>query len=384
MPSRSQLPMQICFSRFVINNLGGVVIHHLFTLAMMNTSPNKTDIMRPVVIETGGNTLNSKRVFNTPIRVLYYISYYQRMAGSNRVLLELVKHLSENVTPLVVLAGEGLAAEAFRNAGIEVRVMPPGPSLNQFGKAMLRWSFGRRVWVSLSELLPYTLQCMALLLNYRPDVLHVDSARGVLLIGIAARLLRCPVVGHMHAENPFGGISQTIFEKCSDQIITVCSSIQSSLSPSGRAKAVTVYNGVQEATDIGHSIPWLKDLKTQGQLIVACFASVVPFKGHHHLLDAVAELNRRGWGDRVIFTCVGDMPKEYQAHVQWLQKRLEDGVNGFVVPPSDPFALADALETLLDNPKLRQRMGEEGQKRARRYFSTDAYVAGVMQVYLSF
>jgi glycosyltransferase involved in cell wall biosynthesis len=395
------------------------------------------------------------------MRVLYYISYYQRMAGANRSLFELVKHLPETVTPLVVLAGEGRAAEAFRNAGIEVEVLPPGPSLNQFGKAMLRWSPVQQGWVALSELLPYTLQCRELIRSWRPNIVHVDGARGTLLIGAAARFAGCPVVGHMRGEMPFGGIPQTIFETFSDRIITVCSSIQSSLSPAGRTKAVTVYNGIQEVTDSGKPLPWLQELKAQNKLIVGCFASVVPFKGHHHLLNAVAELNRRGWGDRVVFVCVGDIAPEYQEHANWLKQRqqelgienvtftgwqsnpfpfyqaadievlpsvsqeqldygdrvidvrgnegfprthleamyfglpvvgteiagvseqIEDGVNGFVVPPANPIALADALEKLLLNPELRQQMGTAGRDRVQRYFSTDAYVNGVLEVYQS-
>jgi glycosyltransferase involved in cell wall biosynthesis len=407
------------------------------------------------------NRLNSRSVPKSPVRVLYYISYYQRMAGANRVLFELIKHLPDTVTPLVVVAGEGRAAEAYRNAGIEVEVMPPGSSLNQFGKAMLRWSPVQQGWVTLNELFPYTLQCMSLIRSWQPDIVHVDGARGTLLIGTAARMLRRPVVGHMHGEFPFGGISQTIFERVSDRIITVCSSIQSSLSPTGRAKAVTVYNGIQEISDRGQPLPWLEALKAQGKLIVACFASVVPFKGHHHLLNAVAELNRRGWGDRAVFLCVGDMPQEYQEHANWLKQRqqklgienviftgwqsnpfpfyraadievlpsvrseqldygdrviqvqgnegfptthleamyfglpvvgtaiagvqeqIETGVNGFVVPPADPIALADVLEKLLLNPELRQQMGRAGRDRVQRCFSTDAYVSGVLDVYQS-
>ncbi len=34
--------------------------------------------------------LNSAIASGSPMRVLYYVSYYQRMAGANRVLLELV------------------------------------------------------------------------------------------------------------------------------------------------------------------------------------------------------------------------------------------------------------------------------------------------------
>jgi glycosyltransferase involved in cell wall biosynthesis len=66
-----------------------------------------------------------------------------------------------------------------------------------------------------------------------------------------------------------------------------------------------------------------------------------------------------------------------------VSEQIEDGVNGFVVPPANPIALADALEKLLLNPELRQQMGTAGRDRVQRYFSTDAYVNGVLEVYQS-
>lgn len=403
--------------------------------------------------------LNARNSARGSIRVLYYIAYYQRMAGANRSLFELIAHLPKTVTPLVVLAGEGRAAEAYRNAGIEVVVLPPGRSLNQFGKAMLSWSLPRQLWVGVSELLPYTFQCLSLIQDWQPDIIHVNGARGALTIGLAARLADCPVVGHLRGEMPFAGIAQTIFETVSDRIITVCWAIQSCLSAAARTKAVTVYNGIQEVAVRGKPSPWLAALKAEGQLMVGCFASVVPFKGHHHLLDAVAELNRRGWRDRVMFICVGDIESEYQEYANGLMQRqqelgidnvtftgwqsdpfpfyqladievlpsvsrewfnsgdraieirgnegfprthleamalglpvvgtaiagvreqIEEGVTGFVVPPADAVALADALERLLSDPQLRQDLGKAGRDRVKRLFSTDAYVSGVMQVY---
>lgn len=393
------------------------------------------------------------------LRVLYYIAYYQRMAGANRVLFDLITHLPPTVSPLVVLAGEGRAAEAYREAGIAVEVWPPGHSLNQFGKAMLQWSAWKRTQVMMTELLPYTWQCLALMREWQPDLVHVDGGRGALMIGAAAKLLGRPVVGHMHGQLPFGGISHTYFEWVSSRIVTVCDAIQADLTPAGQAKAITIYNGVRPSLAADRPSPWLQMLKAEGKLVVSCFASVVPFKGHHHLLEAVAELNRRGWADRLVVLCVGDIEAEYQDHADWLMQRLRDlkldnvtftgwqsnpfgfyaltdievlpsvshetldygdrtlevggnegfptthleamsfglpivgtdiagvreqidhGVNGFVVPPSDPIALADALETLLKDGELRSQLGQAGRDRVRRDFSTEAHVAAMVNLY---
>jgi glycosyltransferase involved in cell wall biosynthesis len=50
-----------------------------------------------------------------------------------------------------------------------------------------------------------------------------------------------------------------------------------------------------------------------------------------------------------------------------LRDVVRHGVTGLMVPPSDPGALAEAIDGLLDNPELRQRMGEAGRVRARQF-----------------
>ena len=69
--------------------------------------------------------------------------------------------------------------------------------------------------------------------------------------------------------------------------------------------------------------------------------------------------------------------------------RLNNGVDfvnqhestGLTVPPSDPGALAQALNRLLASPALRERMGEAGRNRAFTEFSLDAMGARTMAVY---
>ncbi len=43
---------------------------------------------------------------------------------------------------------------------------------------------------------------------------------------------------------------------------------------------------------------------------------------------------------------------------------MQDGVQGRLVPPDDPFALAQALDALIDNRRLREAMGAEGRRTA--------------------
>ena len=45
-----------------------------------------------------------------------------------------------------------------------------------------------------------------------------------------------------------------------------------------------------------------------------------------------------------------------------------EGVNGFLVPPRDPTALAAAMQRFIDQPELIARMGAESRRLAEEWF----------------
>jgi glycosyltransferase involved in cell wall biosynthesis len=72
----------------------------------------------------------------------------------------------------------------------------------------------------------------------------------------------------------------------------------------------------------------------------------------------------------VVATDVGDVGRA-----------VADGVTGYVVPDRAPELLADALQTLLIDPALRQRMGAAGRARVADMFSVDVTVGQVSALY---
>ncbi|MFN8548122.1 MAG: glycosyltransferase family 4 protein [Candidatus Eisenbacteria bacterium] len=60
---------------------------------------------------------------------------------------------------------------------------------------------------------------------------------------------------------------------------------------------------------------------------------------------------------------------------------VRDGETGFLVPPADPRALADRIESLLCDPALRQRCGDAGRVFIAARFSRDAMVEGTLAAY---
>jgi glycosyltransferase involved in cell wall biosynthesis len=72
----------------------------------------------------------------------------------------------------------------------------------------------------------------------------------------------------------------------------------------------------------------------------------------------------------VVATAVGGIPEV-----------ITSGVDGLLVPPADPPALASAVGSLLASPALRDRIGEAGHRTVRDRFSIDAQVKRIEVVY---
>jgi starch synthase len=60
---------------------------------------------------------------------------------------------------------------------------------------------------------------------------------------------------------------------------------------------------------------------------------------------------------------------------------VDDGRTGLLVPPSDPAALAAAINRLLDDPDLARRMGIAGRERAVAHFSWRAIAEQTVALY---
>ena len=75
-------------------------------------------------------------------------------------------------------------------------------------------------------------------------------------------------------------------------------------------------------------------------------------------------------GCPVIATAAGGIPEI-----------ITDGVDGLLVPPKDPSALAHAVERLLDDPSLRQALIQNGGATVTRRFAVGEYVPRLLDIW---
>lgn len=54
---------------------------------------------------------------------------------------------------------------------------------------------------------------------------------------------------------------------------------------------------------------------------------------------------------------------------------------GVLVPPKNPTKLADGIQTIVENPKMRKEMGKEGRKKVKNNFTWEEAAKGVVEVY---
>jgi glycosyltransferase involved in cell wall biosynthesis len=62
---------------------------------------------------------------------------------------------------------------------------------------------------------------------------------------------------------------------------------------------------------------------------------------------------------------------------------VRDGIEGFIVPERDETALADAIERIIENRSLRQRLSDAARARAREY-TMERYAKRLVSVLRSF
>lgn len=89
---------------------------------------------------------------------------------------------------------------------------------------------------------------------------------------------------------------------------------------------------------------------------------------------------REGVPSALLEACASGLPI-VATDVPGCRDVVAQGVNGLLVPPQDPLALANAIETLLADAGMRESMGRAGRQLALEKFSLEKIVAQTLEVY---
>ncbi len=132
--------------------------------------------------------------------------------------------------------------------------------------------------------------------------------------------------------------------------------------------------GRQELTDKIAKDPWKGHVTLLGHrsdvpnVLAALDVLVLPSFAHEGIPQII--LQAQAMARAVVATTVGGIPEV-----------VEDNVTGLLVPPRNPEALAEKIQTLLDNPDLRTRLGKAALAKIEAQHSVDAMGEGLLKLY---
>ncbi len=403
----------------------------------------------------------------SPARVLY-VDLAPTPAGSIASLKYLVRDLDRTrFTPILLLAQGNPAADHFREQGIEVHTIPSqqGRGVSFGGKvdAIRQGRVGAwvrshprvaTVWHTVGalgrwrrKLWPEAQRIRHVIQAVKPDLLHLNAELVVNRPAVmAAYLSRVPTVCHVRGWETWD-IWDRWLSRAIDAYICISQAVAQRLQAQ---KAIDVpihviYNGLDVADVPTTPRPGL--YQTLGlspdRPTIGIFGRLVPWKGHHIFVQALAEIARAmphvqgivvggleitaptyldelqglaqglGIADRLFFLGHRDDVLDLYALVDVLvhasvrdepfgrviiegmaaarpvvatrgggtPEIVREGVTGFLVPQGDPRAMAQAVLRLLQDPELARRMGEAARADVVRRFDARETARQVMAVY---
>jgi len=279
----------------------------------------------------------------------------------------------------------------------------------------------------------------------RPDVVHCHSRRGAdVLGGLAARLAGVPAVLSRRVDNPEPAVLARLRCRPFERVVAISRMIAGILEQAGidRRKIVVIRSAVDASQfpDVPDCGRFHREFRIGGvHFVIAAAAQFIERKGHHYLLDAVAELKPRYPDLRVVLFGQGPLQTELKARCATLgiddivqfagfRRDLDEylgcvdvlvhpalreglgvitlkaqaagvpvvgfragglgesvlhGETGLLVPTGDAPALAQAISRLADDSRLRHRYGATARQRMRTEFTIETMAEQHLTMYKS-
>ncbi len=256
--------------------------------------------------------------------VIFFVSEYDRFNGGQRSLLQLTKNLpAVGLRPIVVFLGDGRCYRAFSEADVESIILPASESLRQFGQELMHLSIFKLVKIFLFDILPLNFRLYRLMTRHRAAILHCNTTRSLLIGAFVPRVLGKKIIWHVRGElNVIRKPMRMLSERLSNRIILVARSLESQISDRYRHKCEVIHNAVDE-TSFNTNYPDDDHYSIEnGQVMIATMAAVTPFKGYHHLLDAIDIINRKKPDNNFYFAAVGQLFDE--KYLKFLKRKIHE------------------------------------------------------------
>lgn len=381
-------------------------------------------------------TVNHSRTPAGRRQVMIVASSSNLLGGAEHCLVDIVTGLAAASTwePLVVVPAEGSLAAAIREAGAEVAVVDVGV-LRHRGEARSPILLLRLATAAVAG------RRLARLARRRGiEVIHTNAA-GVVAGALAARWARVPHAWHVREilGGPAWRLLRRAMRSYADRIVCISDCVAAHVrAEPGIDGMITV---IRDGIDLGVFHPGSRP--ASGEVLM--LSRIHPEKGHAELLRAAAVVCARVPSAHfsLVGGCIPayeDLRRRLEAMIDALGLRgraellpgvsrertaellrhsdvavvpstwtepgglvvlegmacgtpvvgpsaggpvevVNDGIDGFLVDPTDTDALAAAIERLLTDPALRAEVGDRASRRAQAEFGLDLHVRALADLY---
>lgn len=360
-------------------------------------------------------------------KILYMANTGDMFGGGQVSLLNLVKGLDRaKFEPFVVCPFEGSLVEAFGGIGLQPSIirMPP---LRNFNIPVFM--------VTVTRLVKF-------IKSNKMDLVHSNGSRAALYGGVAAGLAGVPFICHVRIPHSDGWIDR-LLALLSRKIVVVSQAVAKRFAWLPENKKEIVYNGVDTkafAYNAKRATQRTRFNLSEEAPVIGVVGRLSPEKGHTVLIDSLPEVIRTFPNVRVLIVGEGDDQLKASLHKKIGELNLtehfvfagfcedvhnilgsidilclpsltegfnrsileamacgipviatnvggniesvRDRVNGLLVPPSNPSALAAAIVALLEDEATAQKMGQEGRRIVESHFSIKRNVDKTQEIYL--
>jgi len=360
------------------------------------------------------------------------------MNSSLRVLhVETGRHLYGGALQVLYLLQGLRGFEDVHN----ILVSPPGSAIGGAAADLVAANYSVPMRGDLD--LPFLPRLMGIIHREKPHIVHLHSRRGADVLGGLAGSLTSPrCLLTRRVDNPESRLWAALKYRLFDHIVTISHGIRQVLVSEGvPADKITC---VPSAVDIRmYAGPcdraWFRKefALEEGERPCGVLAQFIQRKGHRFLLEAIPRILRdqplakfllfgrgpleddlrarcrdMGISERVIFAgfrsdldrIIGCLdliihPALMEglgvsllqaaaagvpivaARVGGIPEIVKDGINGYLIPPSDVDSIAGAVLKILADRELARRFGLNGQRIAAAGFSLESMVRGNLEVY---
>ena len=324
--------------------------------------------------------------------------------------------------PIVLCPAEGELSEKMKRAGAEVIYL----------------DVGRIRYLNILIINKF----ISIMKDRKIDFVHTDSPTETLYAGIAAKIMRIPLVWHIRVSEKEWFFDR-ILSLLSSRLILVANAIRRRFSwLKDTHKLVVIYNGI-DLEEFDNAFQVYSSIREEFNIdkdtvLLGCIGRIERRKGQEYILSAMRYL------DNVKLILVGREEKEYLRRITMLcnefniadrvistghrddipivlraidifvfptisgegfprvileamaagkpvvatdnagnPEAVEHGITGYIVPTGNISVLAAKLEELVADKKKRAVMGQAGRKRVEQFFTIQQNVQSIQEVYFN-